>query len=494
MQGFDWEDYEHKRGKNPGLQLLRLAPSRERVTRALSCGLFAIVAWNVWTTVEGVTSHYAARHYHGTELWLSTSPLYAADSDPVLADEEFSPELARMYKEVAHQPWKCGDGSPRLPVLYVLGRNLAQFHDVVLPDLGEFVLVTGGGDGAVCRGYLEEDQCRALLDHASRWFSTDATAPEIVPLPIGVYDMRAWRLFSGLRTDHMHDFSFDPRQWHETLQAPLAQEQELLAVRDASPPLPERVVMAYADFQFNAAYSHDTAFHGSRRHALESLQGNPNVFWQESRLRRKFNWAEKAKYAFDISPFGNGIDCYRAWESLALGMIPIVHQSELDRLYQPWPIVIVQDWSEITEDNLRRWLANSMQGKHPQSELRFAGGMPDALRRVHWERQIHEAAGCPRGDAVAGQAATVPVPAFAAKRPRAPEPEPTPKADTEAPVLPPDGLPGAEAEPDTHAAAAASPRPEDADGEDVAVEVEAGAEVDDGVPRRRPVSYQHSVF
>ncbi|NBO25041.1 MAG: hypothetical protein EBU93_07420 [Chlamydiae bacterium] len=67
-------------------------------------------------------------------------------------------------------------------------------------------------------------------------------------------------------------------------------------------------------------------------------------------------WKTKGQYAFSISPHGNGLDCHRTWEDLILGCIVIVKTSPLDFLYEGLPVVIVKDWSEITEQNLEYWM------------------------------------------------------------------------------------------------------------------------------------------
>lgn len=57
-------------------------------------------------------------------------------------------------------------------------------------------------------------------------------------------------------------------------------------------------------------------------------------------------------YKFWVSPRGNGLDCHRTWEALYLGAIPIVRTSSLDPLYDGLPVLIVSDWSSVTEQFL----------------------------------------------------------------------------------------------------------------------------------------------
>jgi hypothetical protein len=59
-----------------------------------------------------------------------------------------------------------------------------------------------------------------------------------------------------------------------------------------------------------------------------------------------------ASSKFVLSPRGNGLDTHRLWETLYVGSYPIVKSSSLDALYEGLPIVIVDDWSEVTEEFL----------------------------------------------------------------------------------------------------------------------------------------------
>ena len=64
---------------------------------------------------------------------------------------------------------------------------------------------------------------------------------------------------------------------------------------------------------------------------------------------------EKLKtFKYCISPRGAGIDTHRLYESLMFGVIPIVKKSELDDLYINLPILLVDDWSDITKEFLEK--------------------------------------------------------------------------------------------------------------------------------------------
>jgi len=77
-------------------------------------------------------------------------------------------------------------------------------------------------------------------------------------------------------------------------------------------------------------------------------------------------YSQIAKSKYIISPVGEGIDCHRIYESIYLNSIPIVKSTLLDDFYRTLPIIIVNDWNDITEhflltnyskykDNLDYW-------------------------------------------------------------------------------------------------------------------------------------------
>ncbi len=62
--------------------------------------------------------------------------------------------------------------------------------------------------------------------------------------------------------------------------------------------------------------------------------------------------AEMANFKFTLSPPGYAPDCYRTWEALLVGSIPIIKASHLDSLFKGLPVLIINDWSDITEEFL----------------------------------------------------------------------------------------------------------------------------------------------
>jgi len=220
---------------------------------------------------------------------------------------------------------------------------LPQFLAEALPRIrARFALVTGDEDWAIPSGFPGSQQL--LSDpRVLCWFTQnyDGTDPnqKLMPLPIGL---------------DFHTIS-NGRKWGHWPATPAAQEAELEALRSAAPANAERELRVHADFHFN---KHKQQVWGDDRAQVQrALEGNPDVQFQTRKVARLELWREKTRYAFVVSPHGNGLDCHRTWESLVLGNIVIVKRSSLDPLYEGLPVVIVGDWSEISRENLRRWHA-----------------------------------------------------------------------------------------------------------------------------------------
>uniref|UniRef100_A0A914P7R9 Exostosin GT47 domain-containing protein n=1 Tax=Panagrolaimus davidi TaxID=227884 RepID=A0A914P7R9_9BILA len=63
---------------------------------------------------------------------------------------------------------------------------------------------------------------------------------------------------------------------------------------------------------------------------------------------------------FVLCPPGNGIDTHRTWESIGMGAIPIVLKTELQPLYDQMSIMVVKDWKEVTEENMKKFASDNV--------------------------------------------------------------------------------------------------------------------------------------
>lgn len=124
-------------------------------------------------------------------------------------------------------------------------------------------------------------------------------------------------------------------------------------------PTPQRKRKAFVDFQHYDSmrlYFKRYLQFGEDRTTIFNKLLPTGLIDHDKQMNRNELWRRKAEYAFSISPPGNGLDCHRTWEDLALGCIVIVKTSPLDPMYEGLPVVIVKDWSEITRENMSLWL------------------------------------------------------------------------------------------------------------------------------------------
>jgi hypothetical protein len=244
---------------------------------------------------------------------------------------------------------------------------LPQFVEEVLPHIDvRFALVTGDEDWSIPSDF---DRARDIIGNRNVlcWFTqnydgTDVSG-KIFPIPIGI---------------DFHTIS-NRRRWGHWQATPRQQEVELEELRAKMPANGDRLVRAHADFHFN---KRENEFHGETRDTIQAiLSTNPNVDFQRRKVSRLDLWREKTRYAFVISPHGHGLDCHRTWESLVLGNIVIVKRSSLDALYEGLPVVIVDDWRDVTADNLQRW--------HAENRGSFlSGDVQERLTNRYWIARV----------------------------------------------------------------------------------------------------------
>jgi len=102
-----------------------------------------------------------------------------------------------------------------------------------------------------------------------------------------------------------------------------------------------------------------------------------------------------ASVKFVISPEGNGVDCHRHYESLVMGAVPVVEDTELARhKYRGCPVLFTsQRYAEITPEYLEREYARMLEEEYDFSTL-FLSNYPQATRdrilsnSMHWLRKF----------------------------------------------------------------------------------------------------------
>ncbi|MDP1607990.1 MAG: hypothetical protein Q8L98_01605 [Chlamydiales bacterium] len=237
-------------------------------------------------------------------------------------------------------------------VVWVKSQFIQKFYKHVLPAVkNPFVLVICDGDESFPSNSRLGKQFDDLINHEMiiHIFAQNCdyrgSCKKVSHLPIGL---------------DFHTLAYKPgaHRWG-TRAAPSEQEEALKGLLQQLKPTYLRKKRAFVDFQHHntmrSTFRRHREFGEDRLSIFKRLKSTGLIDYAK-RMPRFDLWTMKGEYAFSISPHGNGLDCHRTWEDLILGCIVIVKTSPLDPLYKDLPVVIVKDWSEVTEDNLIKWL------------------------------------------------------------------------------------------------------------------------------------------
>lgn len=92
----------------------------------------------------------------------------------------------------------------------------------------------------------------------------------------------------------------------------------------------------------------------AKRGLVWNIFKNKSFVHAESKIPHSEYLHQLARSKFVICPEGNGLDCHRTWEALLFGCIPVLKHSPLDSMLADLPVLIINDWWEVTEELLNR--------------------------------------------------------------------------------------------------------------------------------------------
>lgn len=209
--------------------------------------------------------------------------------------------------------------------IYVEVDYSGYFFEKVFPQLEvPIILITHNGDHAAPEAYYRYLDDPKII----AWFgqNCDRVHPKFHPIPIGIANPK-WA--------HGNQAIFD----------------KVLDSLDYS-----------WEHRFQAMYINFSPSTNKIRSVVYNMfRGRKNAVYASVKPLEQY-LREMSKFQFVISPFGNGLDCHRTWESLLVGSIPIVTKSTLDQLYEDLPVIIVDRWEEVTEEFLHKKL-EELRGK-----------------------------------------------------------------------------------------------------------------------------------
>jgi FkbM family methyltransferase len=221
--------------------------------------------------------------------------------------------------------------------IYICSNAIPSFIKILDQINHKIILVSGDCDETVPDDLFTNTSDFLQFienDKIIHWFSQNwvGSHPKVTGIPIGL--------------DYHTISNNDGHEWGNNI-SPGNQEQQLIDIKNNSLPFWKRTVKCYSNFHFFTT----TKFGYDRIDAIDKINKDL-VEYEPNKIKRIDTWKNQSNYAFVISPHGNGLDCHRTWEALCLGCIPIVKSSKLDYLYSELPVLIVDNWSDITAELL----------------------------------------------------------------------------------------------------------------------------------------------
>ncbi len=264
-------------------------------------------------------------------------------------------------------------------IVWVHSGEFKYFINEVFPHItSPFVLVVNVGDES-----FPSDSCNAqefemilanknIIHIFAQNCDYEGKSNKISQIPIGI--------------DYHTIAYFNPGRWNEYGSVD-EQESSLKSVLSQLLPTHQRKKKAFVDFHLNdtARGSKTMTYGGDRTSLFRQLVSSGLIDYPSMVMPRSELWKTKGQYAFSICPYGNGMDTHRIWEDLALGCICIAKSIPSFNPYEGLPVVLVQEWSEITAENLDKWLLQ-YQDAFSNPEYR------EKLTNIYWINKIRKAA------------------------------------------------------------------------------------------------------
>ena len=259
-------------------------------------------------------------------LLCSITPVQRSASAPYISGDGF-----RAYADFVIDFKKYGDGCPLEEidkhgnpfdpqqvqagnVIFVNNEHLGYFFSTYHNQISQpYILLTHNGDYDIPGNYAQYLDDPKLI----AWFGDMViqTHPKLHPIPVGIAN-NYWPHGNPAIANHV--------------QSALSKitKNKLLYLNigvHTNPKVRTAVVNFFAHKKFCSSSAHK-----NWEHYLYDL----------------------ASSKFVLSPRGNGIDCHRTWEALLMGSFPIVQRSALDSMFENLPVLIIDEWQQITEDFL----------------------------------------------------------------------------------------------------------------------------------------------
>lgn len=208
--------------------------------------------------------------------------------------------------------------------------TLTRFLDEVSKP---FVLISAMEDMQMPLGIDEEFMIKIKSNKFFKhWFCINKTTPNDNLFTSIPYGLDYWTL---IQKDH----------FGEKTQTIDTQNSTLESIANITQHFSKRIPKIYGNFHFCFTDKNN----GGWRKKLLKIIPKTLIYYEPIIVSRTESYKNMSEFSFVVSPFGNGFDCIRTFEALCLGCIVIMKKSCLDIIYEDLPVLLVDEWMDVTE-------------------------------------------------------------------------------------------------------------------------------------------------
>lgn len=204
-------------------------------------------------------------------------------------------------------------------IIFVKTDYIEEFFNCYHPQIAHpYILITHNSDYGIpgnCKKYLNDNKLIA-------WFGQNVDGyqhEKLIPIPIGIANPK-W--------EHGKPETFS----------------RVIAHLSKKPD--DNKYLLYMNFAVSSSLS--------ARQRLYNMFCNKSFCFVAQPKNHEQYLYEMAQFKFVLSPQGNGYDCHRTWEALLVGCIPVVPSTPLNPLYKDLPVIIVENWEDVTQEFLEQ--------------------------------------------------------------------------------------------------------------------------------------------
>jgi hypothetical protein len=238
-------------------------------------------------------------------------------------------------------------------IVFVRTDFLIEFFEKKHPHIkNKYILLSGNVDTNVEQEYKKYDDEKII-----HWFAQnlDFKTEKVTPLPIGITNYHYVNTLGKGKIDVL---------------------LKNINLKDSKNKIKDKI-----SFGFN--FNKDCMIPRSlERMALDKKLNEDKNFERVNTVDQDEYFKKLNQYYFTVSPEGAGIDCYRTWEAMYLGIVPIVKRSTTTEYLKGLnlPIILVSDWNEMD-----KILKNGLPAEYDKLKAEFNN---KAIYMGYWMDQI----------------------------------------------------------------------------------------------------------